>query len=816
MLRTRIIPPFFGIAVCSGGAIAQTVQSTWTDGALFNSDWEDADNWIHSDPQIDTFPDNGNEDRNYAVTLNGTVDAASQLIELDRLTFETGGAIRSDGSSNLRVLGETIIDGFNVGLYVDQLSNGGELLSEGNLKINSGMSVYGMWQLKTHGDLRLGDGSGGTIVLRDSSSLEVLGDVVIDGDASILSSGGDQNSVIIFGAVRKTSGNGVSELQGAMNCVTAEFNCMSGEMRFTHPIQGVNWRTQLDNPTFQAAPGARILIDRSIECSGLTRARGGGTVEFVGGRFEGIELTTSDATRVVMGNGAGTLVGGGLNADAMAPFIFEDGVIGDSATTINRGAFLWSGGTFSGAGVAFRNVAPDGATGAKTAPQGGSSASRRIAAGTFENQTVFTQLHSIFMGAGGMVTNLGAWKIGGATTVNIIPEGGAIDSTQFDNLILLEKVGTGTSVVGVKFNNTGTVSALGGVLSLTRALQYNESTTSLTGGTWKTSGGGEIRFASTSLSEIQEDAEVEVDGAGSGVRGLDDLERNSGKLKVTGGGSVTHSEPEVTNDGEHTIEQQSATITVGDYTNEGTLTIADPGSLLFVGGEINVMPGAVLTVDGDVNAGETPPTIEAVGPVTNDGLFVQQAREAAMRAPCVNNVRQIRLDAQSFTGVHRNRLTIDSSCATFASTSHVQLGVSGDTTIRPADQIRVLGDAQLDGRLEITFINSYYPQAGQVYSLFEADNIEGEFDEIVIPTTYPRMSVRYTPTQVQVWTVCPADWNADQTANTGDFLAYLNDYNAVRLGGSPTWADPDIADPFGVLNTVDFLAYLNDHVSGCD
>ena len=63
---------------------------------------------------------------------------------------------------------------------------------------------------------------------------------------------------------------------------------------------------------------------------------------------------------------------------------------------------------------------------------------------------------------------------------------------------------------------------------------------------------------------------------------------------------------------------------------------------------------------------------------------------------------------------------------------------------------------------------------------------------------------------------CLADWNGDSLLNTGDFLAYLNDYNAVRSGVSPSYDDPDLAEPFGVVNTSDFVAYLNAYGSGCD
>ena len=63
---------------------------------------------------------------------------------------------------------------------------------------------------------------------------------------------------------------------------------------------------------------------------------------------------------------------------------------------------------------------------------------------------------------------------------------------------------------------------------------------------------------------------------------------------------------------------------------------------------------------------------------------------------------------------------------------------------------------------------------------------------------------------------CDADWNQDSVFNTSDFVAYLNDFNAVMGGGSFTYQDPDIGAPIGVLNTADFVAYLNLFSTGCD
>ena len=68
---------------------------------------------------------------------------------------------------------------------------------------------------------------------------------------------------------------------------------------------------------------------------------------------------------------------------------------------------------------------------------------------------------------------------------------------------------------------------------------------------------------------------------------------------------------------------------------------------------------------------------------------------------------------------------------------------------------------------------------------------------------------------VELPTDCIADWNGSGDVLTDDFIAYLNDYNAVLGGGSPTYGDPDIAAPFGVLNTADFIEYLNQYNAGC-
>ncbi len=102
-------------------------------------------------------------------------------------------------------------------------------------------------------------------------------------------------------------------------------------------------------------------------------------------------------------------------------------------------------------------------------------------------------------------------------------------------------------------------------------------------------------------------------------------------------------------------------------------------------------------------------------------------------------------------------------------------------------------------------------------------NPDGSRDFIVTGTTVKDLSIApdgralYFAEGATLYQVlCSTDWNANGIGDTSDFIAYLNDFNDAMGGGSPTYADPDIAEPFGVLNTADFVEFLNRFTLGCD
>ncbi len=127
----------------------------------------------------------------------------------------------------------------------------------------------------------------------------------------------------------------------------------------------------------------------------------------------------------------------------------------------------------------------------------------------------------------------------------------------------------------------------------------------------------------------------------------------------------------------------------------------------------------------------------------------------------------------------------------------------------PGHNIAVwIADPQTPGVVESVDVDLVIDLDAGTYQLV-AHNSASTFIE---PTqAYGAVNVTMTASEPD----CLADWNADSLVNSGDFLAYLTDYNYVRVGAPFIYRDPDLAAPFGSLNTQDFLAFLNIYTVGC-
>ncbi len=264
------------------------------------------------------------------------------------------------------------------------------------------------------------------------------------------------------------------------------------------------------------------------------------------------------------------------------------------------GVFQWAGGAISGAGGgAFINDETMNLTGSADL--------------LFDNDGTLDDYGSIVQtGAGDLALHSDNVS---PTVLNIEPGGSYLlgaDSgvsndfggeTQINNAGLIEKTaGTGTSTILVNgaLNNTGTIEAESGTISLVATLAQVSSGT-LTGGTSGASGDSTLDLPSgTSITSNQ--ASISLAGAGASITGISGLAANSGSLSLSGGADVSTT-GNLSNTGSLTIVAGSTLSVAGNFTqgSSGSITIGLGGAS--VGneyGQLAITGTAALA--GSVNA----------------------------------------------------------------------------------------------------------------------------------------------------------------------------------------------------------------------
>ena len=81
----------------------------------------------------------------------------------------------------------------------------------------------------------------------------------------------------------------------------------------------------------------------------------------------------------------------------------------------------------------------------------------------------------------------------------------------------------------------------------------------------------------------------------------------------------------------------------------------------------------------------------------------------------------------------------------------------------------------LDGTLDVSYIGSYAPTRGDVYTVIQAPSITGEFINVNTPplSNGVGLKVRYNPTTVQLEAICYADINEDGGIDGADVEAFF-------------------------------------------
>ncbi len=501
---------------------------------------------------------------------------------------ETGVSLVAINSANNTLNGVTLdgnLDLASINNAIVHLVNG--LTLNGTLSVgNSGGSTYGTVYLNGtqtiggSGSIVFGGSGNNAIYLLGSGLTETFGpNLTIHGKTGLIAAYGSSTGSFVnqgtinvdtaggtinlgFGA--NGSNSGTLEAQGGTLSVSGTWS-NSGSVQAqgsTVSLAGVLSGTG----SFNAGTGGTLAFTAtSVSLAGASVVSGVGTVSFASTVTTAGTYNVAGTTRVTAGTltfGAGSRVltsgalvvsGGTVHFDSGAPartatLTLSGGTLTGADTLTVTGLITWTGGTMSGTGM---TVAQGGLT-----LSGSNDLTLDQRALTNAGRAADTQAGRVVANNGAQITNqAGAvWDFQGNGT---IAQGSGI-AGGFTNAGTLQKsAGTGTTTIGLVFNNTGTVNVNAGTIALSTVVQRTGS--SLTGGTWSVGAG-----ATLSLGGLITDsaANITLDGATAAFPALNTLANNTGSFTILDGRNFS---------------------SPGDFTNAGKLTVG-AGSMLTVSG----------------------------------------------------------------------------------------------------------------------------------------------------------------------------------------------------------------------------------------
>jgi RHS repeat-associated protein len=323
--------------------------------------------------------------------------------------------------------------------------------------------------------------------------------------------------------------------------------------------------------------GLTILLANGNFSGGTTfNVAANDTVDLIGGTYTGgATFNVGQGATVDLTGGQTTTYGGTLTGSGPGTVQLSGGTfypaLGGATLNFPGSMFQWTGG---GMALSVGDVT-NAATG--TINLSGGNQTQIYADGTLDNFGTIIQtgtgdfgLHSdnvtpttLRIEAGGSYMMESDAGINNLYNTNVIDNAGTIKKTG----------GTGTSTIGVNgpLNNTGTIEADSGTLSLAPTSFGQVTGTTLTGGTWSALNGASLQFPNNTTIATNE-ANITLSGKGAAITSLAGLSSNSGSLSLASGAGLT---------------------TTGDLSNSGTLTVG-AASTLEVGGDFTQTSAGTL------------------------------------------------------------------------------------------------------------------------------------------------------------------------------------------------------------------------------
>jgi hypothetical protein len=473
-----------------------------------------------------------------------------------------------------------------------------------------------------------------------------------------------------------------------------------------------------------------------------------GTVQIGGGTWN-----LNDGSYNVTGTTA--ITGGTVNFNTPANtnlLNLSGGVLSGSADITASGLITWSalsgaGGEMSGAGTTHANGGMDLSGSTKFLTNGR----------TINNAGTATWTAGPFTTSSGAVFNnqLGATfetDFDGSFT------NGAGAQSQFNNTGTFTKSGgTGTTTVGVEFNNTGSVNVNSGTLNLSGDFSnFSSATNTLTGGAYHVT--TTLKFQNADINTNQ--AAITLDGPSaqivdsSNVDALADLSLNDvGAEFVVAGGKHFTTSATYTNSGVTTVSD--GTFTADAFVNAASGTLSGSGTVEIAGA------GQVLTNNGVVAPGDSPGTLSITGDFTQGPLGT------------------------------------------------LQIEIGGLVAGSEFDQLLVSETATLAGALDVSIIGGFAPEFGDAFTVLDAGSLADEFTGLAEGATLSADGVEFGVTYLSdggsaveltvTGFTLPADFNFDGHVNALDLGIWQAGY------GSGSLHSQGDANGDGEVNGRDFL-----------
>jgi hypothetical protein len=126
-------------------------------------------------------------------------------------------------------------------------------------------------------------------------------------------------------------------------------------------------------------------------------------------------------------------------------------------------------------------------------------------------------------------------------------------------------------------------------------------------------------------------------------------------------------------------------------------------------------------------------------------------------------------------------------------------GLAPDTQF---DQIRIDGNADLGGTLEVAFTNNFVPEFGQAFEILQITGTRsGEFDEVELPslTGGLQWDLDFNPNSIMLQVVnFYGDYNGNGVVDAADYVVWRNTLNAMGIN------QPADGDRNRVVNQLDY------------